>query len=162
MLNIQNAAIYKLQSCLRLSFLIYFSKPLWISPALLQEENEWQSFPIRSFVKQIEILWILEEKSVKKTGVHLYNALYIKTNKYKRNAMKNITISSKEDQERRLQIKNINQQTKNLAVQGTGISFTKRKADLFPTGAIRSFRIFTSFKVCSLIWRQENRYFAGL
>ena len=36
--------------------------------------------------------------------------------------MKNITISSKEDQERRLQIKNINQQMKNLAVQGTGIS----------------------------------------
>lgn len=36
--------------------------------------------------------------------------------------MKNITISSKEDQERRLQIKSINQQMKNLAVQGTGIS----------------------------------------
>lgn len=36
--------------------------------------------------------------------------------------MKNITINSKEDQERRLQIKNINQQMKNLAVQGTGIS----------------------------------------
>lgn len=36
--------------------------------------------------------------------------------------MKNITVSSKEDQERRLQIKNINQQMKNLAVQGTGIS----------------------------------------
>ena len=36
--------------------------------------------------------------------------------------MKNLTINSKEDQERRLQIKNINQQMKNLAVQGTGIS----------------------------------------
>jgi Protein of unknown function (DUF1670) len=36
--------------------------------------------------------------------------------------MKNVTINSKEDQERRLQIKNINQQMKNLAVQGTGIS----------------------------------------
>lgn len=36
--------------------------------------------------------------------------------------MKNITISSKEDQERRLKIKNINQQMKNLAVQGAGIS----------------------------------------
>jgi Protein of unknown function (DUF1670) len=36
--------------------------------------------------------------------------------------MKNITINSKEDQERRLQIKSINQQMKNLAVQGTGIS----------------------------------------
>ena len=36
--------------------------------------------------------------------------------------MKNINISSKEDQERRLQIKTINQQMKNLAVQGTGIS----------------------------------------
>lgn len=36
--------------------------------------------------------------------------------------MKNITINSKEDQERRLQIKNINQQMKSLAVQGTGIS----------------------------------------
>ena len=35
---------------------------------------------------------------------------------------KNVTITSKEDQERRLQIKNINQQMKNLAVQGTGIS----------------------------------------
>ena len=36
--------------------------------------------------------------------------------------MKNININSKEDQERRLQIKNINQQMKHLAVQGTGIS----------------------------------------
>lgn len=36
--------------------------------------------------------------------------------------MKNITISPKEDQERRLQIKNINQQMKNMAVQGAGIS----------------------------------------
>lgn len=36
--------------------------------------------------------------------------------------MKNITISSKEDQERRLQIKNINQQMKNQAIQGTGMS----------------------------------------
>lgn len=36
--------------------------------------------------------------------------------------MKNITVSSKEDQARRLQIKNINQQMKNLAVQGAGIS----------------------------------------
>lgn len=36
--------------------------------------------------------------------------------------MKNITINSKEDQERRLQIKNINQLMKNLAVQGAGIS----------------------------------------
>ncbi|KIC72819.1 hypothetical protein DB41_KC00090 [Neochlamydia sp. TUME1] len=36
--------------------------------------------------------------------------------------MKNVTINSREDQERRLQIKNIHQQMKNLAVQGTGIS----------------------------------------
>lgn len=36
--------------------------------------------------------------------------------------MKNLIVNSKEDQERRLQIKNINQQMKNLAVQGTGIS----------------------------------------
>ncbi len=36
--------------------------------------------------------------------------------------MKNITISSKEDQERRLQIKNINQQMKNHAVYGAGMS----------------------------------------
>lgn len=36
--------------------------------------------------------------------------------------MKNITISSIEDQERRLQVKSISHQMKNLAVQGTGIS----------------------------------------
>ncbi len=36
--------------------------------------------------------------------------------------MKNIKVNSKEDQERRLQIKKINQQMKNLAVEGTGIS----------------------------------------
>lgn len=36
--------------------------------------------------------------------------------------MKNINVNSKEDQERRLQIKKINQQMKNLAVEGTGIS----------------------------------------
>ncbi len=36
--------------------------------------------------------------------------------------MKNITINSYEDQQRRLQIKNINQQMMNLAVKGTGIS----------------------------------------
>ena len=35
---------------------------------------------------------------------------------------KNITVNSQEDQARRLQIKTINQQMKNLAVQGTGIS----------------------------------------
>lgn len=34
----------------------------------------------------------------------------------------NITVNSQEDQARRLQIKTINQQMKNLAVQGTGIS----------------------------------------
>jgi len=36
--------------------------------------------------------------------------------------MKNITINSHKDQERRLQIKNINQRMKNLAIQGIGIS----------------------------------------
>lgn len=36
--------------------------------------------------------------------------------------MKNITINSYSDQERRLQIKNINQQMKNLAIRGAGIS----------------------------------------
>ena len=36
--------------------------------------------------------------------------------------MKNNTISSIVDQERRLQVKSISQQMKNLAVQGTGIS----------------------------------------
>lgn len=36
--------------------------------------------------------------------------------------MKNITINSYEDQQKRLQIKTINQQMKQLAVQGTGIS----------------------------------------
>ncbi len=35
---------------------------------------------------------------------------------------KNITVNAQEDQARRLQIKTINQQMKNLAVQGTGIS----------------------------------------
>jgi hypothetical protein len=35
---------------------------------------------------------------------------------------KNITLNSQQDQARRLQIKTINQQMKNLAVQGTGIS----------------------------------------
>lgn len=36
--------------------------------------------------------------------------------------MKNITVSSKEDQERRLQIKNINQQMKHHAVHGAGMT----------------------------------------
>jgi hypothetical protein len=36
--------------------------------------------------------------------------------------MKNITINSQEDQQRRLQIKTINQQMKNVAIHGTGIS----------------------------------------
>src|SRR5690349_5788264 len=36
--------------------------------------------------------------------------------------MKNITINSQEDQQRRLQIKTINQQMKQAAIQGTGIS----------------------------------------
>ena len=36
--------------------------------------------------------------------------------------MKNIIVNSKKDQERRVKIKNINQQMKTLAVQGTGIS----------------------------------------
>jgi len=46
----------------------------------------------------------------------------LKNNKKKERHMKYPTINSKEDQERRLQIKNVNQQMKNLAVQGTGIS----------------------------------------